>query len=115
MGGKTLTDGLMYLGNETIFQVISRKDGSSRSLPPVPSFLFAHVINAWEEGDDILLDITWYQADDNLAFMKLFLFKNVFNMSLTESFEPPKLVRFRLKKDDTVEQTVLLPEEDKTN
>jgi len=114
--GKSMTDGLLYAANGTgtIFQVISRKDGSSRSFPPVPGFLFAHVFNTWEEGDDILLDVSCYRDDDDLAFMKEFLFKNLLNSTLSNAFAPPKLTRFRLKMDDTVEQTVLLPEEDKT-
>merc|ERR1712187_1080482 len=68
MTGSQMADGLMYIGNGTIFQVVNRSDGSYRNYP-FPSFLFAHVLNTWEEDGDVVLDITWYQADEQLGFL----------------------------------------------
>ena len=55
LGGLSTTD------DSTLFQIISKKDGSVRTLE-APGFIFGHVVNSWEEGSDIWIDLTWYRC-----------------------------------------------------
>jgi torulene dioxygenase len=104
----------MYLGNGTLFTVVNRQDGTARNFPLVESFFFGHICNTWEEDGDIYLDLTYYIADENLAFLKLFERNNFFNKTWQKDFTTPKWRRFRLTKDGRVEQTPLLPDDQQT-
>merc|ERR1711953_391004 len=111
--GHVLEDA-MYLGNGTLFVAVNRYDGTHRNFPLVESFFFGHIINTFEEDGDIIMDLTYYKADENLAFIKLFARNNFHNETFYADFTLPKVVRFRLTKDGRVEQTDLLPEDNNT-
>lgn len=36
-------------------------DGSVRTLN-TSAFIFGHILNSYEEGTDIVIDLTWYEA-----------------------------------------------------
>lgn len=110
--GKALSEGAVVLGNGTIFQAVSLADGSLREWYH-PSFLFSHIRNSWEDGDDIIIDLTWYQPDWHLAFLAMFRFENL-EKAKRDLWPVNKLMRFRLKKDGSVEETNLLPMEPKS-
>lgn len=110
--GKALSEGAVVLGNGTIFQAVNLLDGSLREWQH-PSFLFSHVQNSWEDGDDIVIDLTWYQPDWHLAFFGMFRFENL-QKDKRDAWPVNKLKRYRLKKDGTVEETDLLPKEPKS-
>eukprot|EP00928_Gymnodinium_smaydae_P070695 TRINITY_DN5447_c0_g2_i1.p1 TRINITY_DN5447_c0_g2~~TRINITY_DN5447_c0_g2_i1.p1 ORF type:complete len:547 (-),score=65.86 TRINITY_DN5447_c0_g2_i1:231-1871(-) len=110
--GKPLTGGALVLGNGTTFQAVDLRDSSVREWHH-PSFLFGHVQNSWEDGDDIVIDLTWYMPDSHLAFMNMFKFENL-QKNKRDSWPMNKLMRYRLKHDGTVEETDLLPQESKS-
>jgi carotenoid cleavage dioxygenase-like enzyme len=110
--GKALSEGAVVLGNGTIFQAVNLLDGSLREWQH-PSFLFSHVQNSWEDGDDIVIDLTWYQPDWHLAFFGMFRFENL-QKDKRDVWPVNKLKRYRLKKDGTVEETDLLSKEPKS-
>jgi len=110
--GKALAEGAIILGNGTIFQAVNLANGSVREWH-YPSFLFSHVRNSWEDGDDIVIDLTWYQADWHMVFLGMFKFENL-QKEKRDAWPVNKLMRYRLKKDGTVEQMDLLPEESKS-
>jgi len=110
--GKALSEGAVILGNGTIFQAVNLLDGSMRQWHH-PSFLFSHVQNSWEDDDDIFIDLTWYQPDWHMAFFGMFRFENL-QKDKRDAWPVNKLMRYRLKKDGTVEETNLLPNEPKS-
>merc|ERR1719359_2260023 len=110
--GKALSEGAVTLGNTTIFQAVNLADGSVREWHH-PSFLFSHVQNSWEDDDDIFIDLTWYQPDWHMAFFGMFRFENL-QKDKRDAWPAVKLMRYRLKKDGTVEETNLLPNEPKS-
>eukprot|EP00928_Gymnodinium_smaydae_P070694 TRINITY_DN5447_c0_g1_i1.p1 TRINITY_DN5447_c0_g1~~TRINITY_DN5447_c0_g1_i1.p1 ORF type:complete len:550 (-),score=59.03 TRINITY_DN5447_c0_g1_i1:247-1896(-) len=112
MEGKPLTGGSLVLGNETIFQVVNLGDASVREWRH-PSFLYGHVQNSWEDGEDIVIDLTWYEPDSNLAFLNMFKFENL-QKDKRDAFPVNKVKRYRLKNDGTVEETDILPKEPKS-
>merc|ERR1712087_296716 len=93
-------------------QAVGLADGSLREWRH-PGFLFSHIQNSWEEGDDILIDLTWYQPDWHMAFLGMFKFENL-QKQRRDAWPVNKLMRYRLKKDGTVEETDLLPHESKS-
>lgn len=105
--GNVIQDSL-FVGNGTLFTVVNRYDGSYRDYPLVDGFFFGHVANTWEEGEDILLDLTYYEAAPDLGFIKLFARDHFFNHTWQKSVAKPKWMRFRLTKDGHVEKTQLL-------
>jgi len=114
MAGHSITDGGLFVGKGgTIFQVVNRHNSSVRTFQ-APDFLFAHVVNSWEENDDIVLDVTWYHVDNQLSFMKLFLFDVAMNKTVRDKMALPRIMRFRLKADGAVEQSNLFADEPNT-
>merc|ERR1711920_621515 len=107
--GKGLGDGSIVLGNDTTFQAVGLVNGSLREWHH-PGFLFSHIQNSWEEGDDIVIDLTWYQPDWHMAFLGMFKFENL-QKQKRDAWPVNKLMRYRLKKDGTVEETDVLPHE----
>ena len=93
--GKPLGEGSLALGNETLFQVVDRSSGGVRTFS-APGFLFGHVVNAWEEGDDIVFDLTWY-TKESYSFFHIFLFKNLVNKTLRDQWPLNVLMRYRLR------------------
>jgi len=110
--GKALADGAITLGSGTIFQAVNLADGSVREWTH-PSFLFSHIVNSWEDGDDIVIDLTWYQADWHMSFLGMFKFENL-QKAKRDAWPVNKLMRYRLKRDGAVEESDLLPMEPKS-
>jgi len=112
LSGKPLGEGGLYMGDgNTIFQAVSRRDGSVREFE-VPPFLFSHIVHAWEVGNDIVIDLIRYEADpERLIFVKQFLFKNIEDKLTRDLWPLARLMRFRLKSDGTTEFRDLLPDE----
>merc|ERR1719272_1619212 len=96
MEGKTMTTGVLGIGNGTLFQVVSRRDGALR-VYEAGSFLSGHIVNAFEDAGDVVLDLTWYEADDHLMFYGSSLFKNLEDKKIRDTWPNPVLKRFRLK------------------
>merc|ERR1712217_123029 len=76
MEGKTLTTGILSIGNGTIFQVVNRDNGSIQSFH-APSFFCGHVVNAFEDNGDIVVDLTQYEADATFMFYGINLFSTM--------------------------------------
>jgi len=114
MLGKPLGEGGLSTNSKdaTIFQVVNRKTGAVRTLE-APGFIFGHVLNSWEEGGDILIDLTWYEAGNatTLGWMNRWLLKYMKDKTTREAWPRSQVVRYRLKADGTVEKTVLFQEE----
>jgi len=85
----------------------------ARGHPGGKSFLYSHVRNSWEDGDDVVIDLTWYQPDWHMSFLGMFKFKNL-QKEKRDAWPVNKLMRYRLKKDGTIEETDLLPNEPKS-
>merc|ERR1719203_2353020 len=51
------------LGSGTIFQVVNRHDSTVRNFE-FSSFFFGHIFNTWEEDGDIVMDLSYYPADE---------------------------------------------------
>jgi len=112
MEGKALSEGAVTLGTTTIFQVVNLADGSVREWRH-QAFLFSHIQNSWEDGNDIVIDLTWYQADWHMMFLGMFKFENL-QKDKRDAWPVNRLMRYRLKKDGTVEEMDLLPKEPKS-
>merc|ERR1712150_17503 len=87
----------------------NRKDGSVRSVE-APGFVLAHIANAWEDGEDILMDLSHYGMDERLGFFRMFLFKDL-KKEVRDKWQKNKIMRFRIRSDGTVESENLLPNE----
>jgi carotenoid cleavage dioxygenase-like enzyme len=111
--GKALSEGALELGNTTIFQAVNLVNGSVREWRH-SSFLFSHVLNSWEDGDDIVIDLARYEADWHMMFVGMFKFENLRNKEKRDAWPANKLMRYRLKSDGTVDEMNLLPEETKS-
>jgi beta-carotene 15,15'-monooxygenase/beta,beta-carotene 9',10'-dioxygenase len=112
MRGRPLGEGGLFLGNGTIFQVVDRKTGAVRQFD-VPSFLFGHIVNAWEEDGDIFIDLTWYTMK-SFSFFHIFQFKILRDKAARDAWPMTQIRRFQLKADGGVVETVLLPTESAT-
>jgi len=114
LSGQSLGEGGLHIGNGTIFQVVHRGDGSVREFH-APSFLVTHVVNSWEEGDDIIMDVTWYEADpEGMMYFKQFLLRNLADKTVRDAWPIGKLFRYRLKVDGSIVVQDLLPAEPET-
>jgi len=114
MTGYSLGDGGLFTntGDATLFQVVNRKTGAVRTLE-APGFIYGHVLNSWEEGEDIVIDLTWYAAGNatTLGWMNRWFLKYMKDTATREAWPRGQVVRYRLKADGQVEKTVLFQEE----
>jgi carotenoid cleavage dioxygenase-like enzyme len=111
--GKPLGEGsLVTNADKTLFQVVNRKTGAVRILE-APGFVSAHVLNTYEDGDDIVMDANWYASNNatTLGWMNRWFLGNMQNKAVREAWPRSKQVRYRLKADDTVETTLLFADE----
>jgi carotenoid cleavage dioxygenase-like enzyme len=113
LAGKPLAEGGLVIGNGTLFQLVNRYTGSVRTFQ-APGFFLAHVVNTWEEHEDVVLDVTWYEADEHMSFFRQFLFKNQVNKTIRDTWPKNKMMRFRLRADGAVEQSELFKDEPDT-
>mmetsp|Transcript_94371 Transcript_94371/g.266920 ORF Transcript_94371/g.266920 Transcript_94371/m.266920 type:complete len:539 (-) Transcript_94371:140-1756(-) len=104
--------GLETTGAPTLFQIVSRKDGSVRTLE-APGFIFGHILNTFEDGGDILLDLTWYAANDmkTLGWFNRFFHSNMQDRVIRDAWPHSKVMRYRLGANGTVSRTRLFAEE----
>merc|ERR1711920_498496 len=109
MEGKALSEGAIVLGNGTIFQAVNLIDGSTREWKH-SSFLFSHIRNSWEDGNDIVIDLTYYDADWRMAFLGMFRFENLQKPN-RDAWPVNKLMRFRLMADGRIQETNLMAKE----
>jgi len=111
--GVALGEGALHtLEDPTLFQVVNRKTGAVRVLE-APGFIFGHVLNSWEEGEDILIDLTWYAAGNatTLGWMNRWFTKYNTNVPIRNAWPRAQVVRYRLKADGKVEKTQMMAEE----
>jgi len=113
MEGVGFADGGLELGKETIFQIVDKRTGEVRELPHDP-FLVSHVVNAWEEDGNVVLDCARYEADQGMMFFGQFKFANM-GKEVRDAWPNNKLMRFRLGSNGVVQQQDLLPEETSTS
>ncbi|KAK3278920.1 hypothetical protein CYMTET_13171 [Cymbomonas tetramitiformis] len=106
--------GLRTTGDETLFQIVNREDGSVRTLS-APGFIFGHVVNAWEENasGDILIDLTWYAANNatTLGWFNRWQLEYLQEPGVRESWPRSKVMRYRLPANGSVTWELLFPEE----
>jgi carotenoid cleavage dioxygenase-like enzyme len=105
--------GLITTDDNTIFQVVSRKDGSVRSME-LPGFIFGHVINSWEEGDDILFDLTWYAAGNSttMGWFNRWFLKYMSDPVVRENWPRAQVMRYRLSANNTASSWRLFADEE---
>ena len=105
MTGAGLAQGglAVSMEDDTIFQIVNRTDGSHRNAK-APGFLMGHVINAWEEGADVLMDLTHYTPKSG-GFFARYLLDVVQNRTARNSFTKASVKRFRIKPDNSVEES----------
>merc|ERR1740121_1222297 len=114
MEGKTMTTGILSIGEGTIFQVVSRHDGSVRSFN-APSFFCGHVVNAFEDGGDVVIDLTQYQADATFMFYGINLFSTFESKQVRDAWPGPVLMRYVLSATGDVKYWPLLKEDTDTS
>jgi len=108
--GKGLAEGGLdnVIGDPTAFHVVDPATGASRTAL-TPGFLMGHVINAWEEGDDVLLDITVYKQRSG-GFFKRYLLDVILNKTARDNFDKGSVMRYRIKPDNTVVTSLAVPD-----
>lgn len=111
MRGKGLAQGGLdnVIGDNTTFHIIDRKTGEQR-MASTPGFLMGHVINTWEEGDDVLMDLTVYKQSSG-GFFKRYLLDIILNKTARDNFDKGTIMRYRIKPDSTVETSLAVPAE----
>lgn len=107
--GKSLSEGGLELGKDTIFQIVDKRTGKVREMKHNP-FLFSHIVNSWEEDGDVVLDVSTYPANEHMMFLGQFKFANMVK-EVRDTWENNKIVRFRLLSNGTVNEQQLIPEE----
>merc|ERR1712048_277752 len=109
--GKGLAEGGLVSpkGDTTLFQVVSKKDGSIREFE-TEGFLMGHVINSFDDGEDIVLDVT-YSNPESGGFFARYLLDVIMDPAKRDAFEKSKVMRYRLKADGSVEKSLTLPDE----
>merc|ERR1712178_569945 len=75
--------------------------------------MFGHIVNTFEDGDDIVIDLTWSASNNatTLGWMNRWLLKYMKNPDIRESWPRVTIMRYRLKPDNTVERKALFEEE----
>jgi carotenoid cleavage dioxygenase-like enzyme len=115
--GKAMCEGMLKISEDenTTFQVINRKDGSVRTYD-APAFIGLHVVNSFEDEGDVVVDLSWYSADNEYMPYKIFYFKNLADKEYRDNMWPnPVLKRYRLKSNGKIEESFLLDEHDETS
>jgi len=109
--GKGLAEGGLVSpeGDNTTFQVVSKADGSVREFE-TDGFLMGHVINSYDDGEDIVVDVT-YSTPQSGGFFKRYLLDVIMDPTKRDHFEKCTAIRYRLKADGSVEKSLTLPDE----
>jgi len=108
--------GLETNGDQTLFQIVDRKTGAVRTLE-APGFIYGHVLNSYEDEDDIVIDLTWYAANNatTLGWMNRWYWKHMRSEPVREAWPRSRIVRYRLKANNMVEETTLFEVENGAN
>lgn len=99
--------------DNTIFQVIDRKNGTVRTFE-TPGFINAHVLNSFEESNgDIVIDLQWFGANNKttLGWFKRWFLENMESEVIREAWPRNKVVRYRLHMDGSVTKERLFANE----
>lgn len=94
-------------GEETLFQIVGKRDGSLRQIA-TPGFLMGHVVNSYEDGEDVVVDLTHMETKTG-GFFSRYLLGNIRDKEKRDSFPRSSILRFRLKADGSFTREPLLP------
>lgn len=111
--GAALGKGGLYTnGDKTLFQVVNRANGSVRTLE-APGFIYGHVFNSYQEGDDIVIDLEYYGANNatTLGWVSRWFLEYMTDQKTREAWPKAEVVRYRLKANNEVEKTVMFADE----
>jgi carotenoid cleavage dioxygenase-like enzyme len=108
--------GLETNSDPTLFHLVDRKTGAVRTLK-APGFIFGHILNTFEDGEDIVIDLTWYSANNatTLGWMNRWLLSYMMSEPIREAWPRGQVVRYRLKANDEVEEARLFADENGAN
>jgi carotenoid cleavage dioxygenase-like enzyme len=108
--------GLDTTNENTLFQVVNRKTGEVRILE-APGFAFGHLLNAWEDGEDIVIDLTWYAAGNQttLGWFNRWFLENMQDKGIREEWPRSKIMRYKLGAKGDVRSTPLFADEREQN
>jgi len=111
MEGKGLAEGGLVSppGGQTLFQIVNKSDGSVRQVA-TPGFLMGHVVNSYEDGEEIVVDLTHMEASSG-GFFARYLLGNIMDKGKRDGFQKSSILRFRLKPDGGFTREPLLPQE----
>merc|ERR1711912_134497 len=101
--------GLSTTNDDTLFQVVSRKDHSVRTLQ-TSGFIFGHVINSWEDAKgDIFIDLTWYEAGNKttMGWFNRWFLEYMQDANIREAWPRAQVRRYRLGADGSVSNWAL--------
>eukprot|EP00931_Biecheleriopsis_adriatica_P055561 TRINITY_DN32885_c0_g2_i1.p1 TRINITY_DN32885_c0_g2~~TRINITY_DN32885_c0_g2_i1.p1 ORF type:complete len:543 (+),score=100.95 TRINITY_DN32885_c0_g2_i1:22-1629(+) len=96
-------------GDDTLFQIVKTSDGSVREIA-VPGFLMGHVVNAYEDGDDIVVDLTHYEQAAG-GFFARYLLDVIRSPEKRDGFAKATVMRYRLHSNGSYEQSLTVPDE----
>jgi len=110
MLGKGLAEGGLVspVGDDTLFHIIDKTDNSVRTVQ-TEGFLIGHVINSYNDGDDIIVDLTTYSVESG-GFFPRYLLDNLAKEN-RDSWPKGDLTRVTIHADGTTELKGLLPDE----
>jgi len=108
--GKGLAEGGLVspVGDDTMFHLVNKEDNSVRTVH-TPGFLMGHVINSFNDGDDVVMDFTTYSVESG-GFFPRYILKNLAKEN-RDSWPKGDLTRVTIHADGTTEQKVLLADE----
>jgi carlactone synthase/all-trans-10'-apo-beta-carotenal 13,14-cleaving dioxygenase len=109
--GKGLAEGGLVspVGDKTYFHIVDKTSLSERTVK-TPGFLMGHVINSYDDGDDVVVDFTTYSVESG-GFFPRYLLGNLMNKTTRDSWPKGDVTRVTIHADGTSEQTGLLPDE----
>jgi len=111
MEGKGLAEGGLVSppGDTTLFQIVGKSDGKVRQIE-TPGFLMGHVVNSYEDGEDIVVDLTHMDASTG-GFFSRYLLGSMLDKEKRDAFAKSSILRFRLRPDGGFTREPLLPRE----
>mmetsp|Transcript_27616 Transcript_27616/g.82348 ORF Transcript_27616/g.82348 Transcript_27616/m.82348 type:complete len:535 (+) Transcript_27616:96-1700(+) len=112
MLGKGLAEGGLTSppGEQTLFQIVNKSEPSLVRQVATPGFLTGHVVNSYEEGEDIVLDLTHMEPSTG-GFFRRYLLSNIRDKGARDAFPKSSILRFRLRADGSFTREPLLPQE----
>lgn len=110
--GKGLAEGGLVspVGDKTLFHVVDKSDPTSVRLIKVPGFLMGHVINSYNDGDDVVMDFTSYTVESG-GFFPRYLLGNLGVKETRDAWPKGDVMRVTIHADGTTKQESFLPDE----